>query len=223
MREPHIAAWALGQERQPLVIIEDFAPAPEALRAAALDARFEPAGRFYPGIRADLPESYMQEQLPIIARALAKVGRHGPVQVLGAAFSIVTTRPEALSVPQRLPHCDAFTPDRIALVHYLSPEGGDGTAFYRHRSTGFEVIDEHRKAGYMERVAAEVQQGTLPHSYMTAEMPLFEQIAHAEGRYNRALLYPSFLLHSGAIAPDAALSPDPAIGRLTVTAFLSLG
>jgi hypothetical protein len=30
-------------------------------------------------------------------------------------------------------------------------------------------------------------------------------------------------LHSGAIAPDAALSADPATGRLTITGFLSVG
>ncbi|WP_260583889.1 DUF6445 family protein [Sphingopyxis sp. PET50] len=45
----------------------------------------------------------------------------------------------------------------------------------------------------------------------------------AEARYNRALLYPSALLHSGAIGADAPLSPDPRVGRLTVTAFLSIG
>ena len=39
---------------------------------------------------------------------------------------------------------------------------------------------------------------------------------------NRAVIYRSSLLHSGAIAPGAALGDDPARGRLTVTAFLML-
>ena len=65
--------------------------------------------------------------------------------------------------------------------------------------------------------------GLPPASYITGDTALFERTMTAEARYNRALLYPSYLLHSGAIAPDATLSPDPAIGRLTVTAFLSVG
>lgn len=59
-----------------------------------------------------------------------------------------------------------------------------------------------------------------PANYIAGDTPYFERIALGQARYNRALLYPSFLLHSGAIAPDAVLSPDPALGRLTVTAFL---
>lgn len=224
MTQPSITTRRLGREGQPLVTIDDFAPDPDALRAAALSARFEPAGRFYPGIRADLPESYLRDQLPVITKAVHQAfGREGAVQVIGASFSIVTTPPEALALAQRLPHCDSFTPERIALIHYLSPEGGDGTAFYRHRSTGFETIDERRKPAYVDRLTAEIgDAGPPPARYMTADTALFEQIALAEARYNRALIYPSFLLHSGAIAADASLSPDPAKGRLTITAFLSL-
>ena len=62
-----------------------------------------------------------------------------------------------------------------------------------------------------------------PPGYIAGDTALFEMTALAPARYNRALVYRSRLLHSGAIAPDAALSPDPATGRLTVTAFLSVG
>ena len=50
-----------------------------------------------------------------------------------------------------------------------------------------------------------------------------ERIAVAEHRFNRAYLYPSFLLHSGAIPAGAALSADPREGRLTVTGFFRVG
>ncbi|WP_447406945.1 DUF6445 family protein, partial [Clostridium perfringens] len=75
--------------------------------------------------------------------------------MVDASFSIVTTPPEKLDVRQRVPHCDAFRADRIALVHYLAPEGGDGTAFFRHRSTGFETIDEERAPIFFGQLDAE--------------------------------------------------------------------
>jgi hypothetical protein len=51
---------------------------------------------------------------------------------------------------------------------------------------------------------------------------LFERTALVDAAYNRALLYRSYVLHSGAIARDAVLSTDPAAGRLTITAFLAI-
>lgn len=225
MSPPRVAACGIGREGQPLVTIDGFSPDPDALRAAALRTRFETAGQHYPGIRAALPADYLPNQLPVITRMLREVfGRYGPVEVIDASFSIVTTPSDALSVQQRLPHCDAFSPDRIALIHYLSPDNADGTAFFRHRSTGFETISQSRRPVYFGHLNAELGEADLaPSGYIAGDTPLFERIALAEARYNRALLYPSFLLHSGAIAPDAALAPDPAAGRLTVTAFLSVG
>jgi hypothetical protein len=225
MSRPIVTARGVGKEGQPLVTIDGFSPCPDELRAAASAASFGTAGQHYPGIRAALPADYMRDQLPLITRALREIfGRYGPVNVIDASFSIVTTPPDALSVQQRLPHCDAFTADRVALVHYLSPHDDAGTAFFRHRSTGFETITESRKAVYFDRLDAEMREGGLPPaSYIVDDTPLFERTAIAEAVYNRALLYPSFLLHSGAIPRDAGLAPDPAAGRLTVTGFFSAG
>ena len=225
MTAPQISACGIGREGQPLVTIDGFSPAPDALRAAACNARFEAAGQHYPGIRAPLPETYLREQLPVIAKAVRGVfGRYGAIEVIDASFSIVTTPREALTSAQRMPHCDAFTPDRIALVHYLSPACCDGTAFFRHRASGFETITETRQPAYFARLDAELGgDADVPTGYIAGDTILFERIALAEAHYNRALLYPSFLLHSGAIAPETLLSPDPASGRLTVTVFLSVG
>ncbi len=213
---------SVGIEGQPLVVIDGFSADPAALRAAAIAERFGPAGQHYPGLRASLPADYFQERGSVLADVMARAfGYRGRVDVLDASFSVVTTLPSALSVRQRLPHCDAFAADRLAIVHYLSPEGGDGTAFFRHRSTGYETVDAARAPGYFERLDAELQDaGEPPPSYIADDTPLFERTMLAEARFDRALIYRSFLLHSGAIAPGAALSPDPATGRLTVTAFL---
>ena len=225
MTRPAIAARGIGREGQTLVTIDDFAADPDALRAAACAARFEAAAHHYPGLRASLPDTYMREQMPVITTVLRNIfGRYGPVRLIDASFSIVTTPPDALTVAQRLPHCDAFTPDRIALVHFLGPDSDEGTAFFRHRSTGFESVNEARRPLYADRLDAELREcGPLPNAYVTSDTPLFDRIALAEARYNRALIYPSFLLHSGMIAPEATLSPSPVTGRLTVTGFFSVG
>lgn len=213
----------IGEEAQPLCILDDFAPRPDALRDAAATAAFEPALHHYPGIRGALPDHYFETQLPIIAATARHVfGRTGELRILDASFSIVTTPPSALSIAQRLPHCDAFTPDRIALVHYLAPEGGDGTAFFRHRATGFETVNEERRTGYFAALEAELRGAEPAASYIAGDTDLFACVRTVEARYNRALLYRSCNLHSGAIAADAVLSADPRQGRLTVTAFLTI-
>ncbi len=215
----------IGDEAQPLCIFDDFAPDPDVLRATAAAATFEAALHHYPGVRAALPPAYLEMQLPPIAIAVAEAfGRRGPVTVIDASFSIVSTPAEALQIAQRLPHVDAFTPDRIALVHYLAPADGDGTAFFRHRATGFETIGEERRELYFRHLDTELRhRGPPPPAYVAGDTPLFECVRVVSARYNRALLYRSTNLHSGAISADALLSPDPRIGRLTVTAFLSVG
>ena len=220
-----VSTHRIGNEAQPLCALDDFAPDPDALRHAAAAARFAPGRHHYPGLRADLPPDYLATQMPLIGHAIGEAfGDTGKVTLVDASFSIVTHAPDELTLPQRLPHCDAFGAERLALVHYLSPHGGDGTAFFRHRSTGFETIDETRRPIYFSQLEAELRhRREPPRGYIAGDTDLFERIWHGEARYNRAFLYHSWNLHSGAIAPDALLSPDPAEGRLTVTMFLSIG
>jgi len=39
----------------------------------------------------------------------------------------------------------------LACVHYLFKQNHGGTAFYRHRRTGFEVVTQERKAEYFRK------------------------------------------------------------------------
>ncbi|TPG41270.1 hypothetical protein EAH79_09280 [Sphingomonas koreensis] len=217
--------YTMGAEAQPLCVFEEFATDPEKLRYVAAASVFEPGRHHYPGIRAAVPPDYLASRLPEIGEAITQAfGLTGEIAVIDASFSIVTRAPQHLTLPQRLPHCDAFAPNRIALIHYLSLDDGDGTAFFRHRSTGFETVCEERRSIYFGQLEAELRRGAQPEpAYIAGDTGLFERIWLAEARFNRALLYQSWNLHSGAIAPSAALSPDPAKGRLTVTAFLSVG
>ena len=212
----------IGNEVEPLVIIDGFAGDPDGLRVAATRSNFVSAGQHYPGVRAPLPDPYLRDQLPLVARALGR--EFGPcrrIRVVDAQFSIVTMAPDALDIRQRLPHVDAYGRDRIALIHYLSPTNRDGTAFFRHRDTGFETIDEARAPVFFERLGNQVE-AMPPQGYIADDTALFERTALIDAAYNRALLYRSYVLHSGAITDDAVLSADPAVGRLTITAFLAI-
>lgn len=222
MREPVITIRRIGVEEEPVVVIDDFAADPDALRAMARATAFEVAAHYYPGLRAALPPDYRHDQRAVVDAACAAAFGKGRLAPIDASFSMVTRSPAALTLAQRLPHCDAHRGDRIALVHYLSTDRSDGTAFFRHRATGFETVDEARLPTYRARLEGELRDGGRPSGYVATDTPLFERIGLVEARYNRAVLYRSFILHSGAIAPDAVLSPDPARGRLTVTAFFRL-
>lgn len=223
MSAPEIVARRVGAERQPVAIVNGFHPDPYALRAAAAAAVFAPARHHYPGVRAELPADYFAQVRPTLLRVLAGVfGQAGAPGLIDASFSIVTTPPEALSVAQRLPHVDATEAGRIALVHYLSIGDEGGTAFYRHGATGFETLDAVRAPTYRAVLGAELMGCDLPAGYIAGDTPLFARTAAIQARFNRAVIYRSAMLHSGAIPAGAALSADPATGRLTVTAFLQM-
>lgn len=223
MSAAEIVVRHVGAERQPVAIVDGFHPDPRALRVIAQAAMFGPAANHYPGLRAELPNDYFTAIRPALLRVLAGVfDHHGLPKLIDSSFSIVTTRPEALSVAQRLPHVDANDLERIALVHYLALENEGGTAFYRHRATGLEMLDPARASTYRAVLGAELMGRDLPAGYIAGSTNLFEQTANVEARFNRAVIYRSALLHSGVIPPTAMLSDDPATGRLTVTAFLQL-
>lgn len=223
MTLPEIVARRIGTEQQPIAVIDDFSPDPDVLRDFARLAPFESAREHYPGIRAALPGDYLADRQPLITTVLRGVfGCTTSARMLDASFSIVTRAPHELSLEQRLPHVDAVAPGRIAMVHYLSRGSTDGTAFFRHRATGFETIDVARAAIYYPHLDAELRNGAIPDpSYVADSTDLFERIHLVEARYNRAVLYRSAALHSGAIRDATALSADPATGRLTITAFLA--
>lgn len=218
---PQISARRIGREGEPVVIVDDFAPDPDGLLAHAAASAFTPAGDHYPGVRAALPTTYFGEVGETLSIIFGEAfGAAGRVRVLDARFSIVTAPAAALTLVQRVPHVDATAPGRLAMVHYLAAEELGGTAFYRHRSTGFETINEARAHAYFAALARETAVHP-PHGYIAGDTPLFERIDAVAARFNRAVFYRSHLLHCGTVPPDAHLPADPQRGRLTITGFFA--
>jgi hypothetical protein len=51
---------------------------------------------------------------------------------------------------------------------------------------------------------------------MRGSNALFEQLHSVDACMNRAVIYPSRILHSGDVNPLLGLSSDPKVGRLTI-------
>ena len=212
----------IGREQQPVILIDDFVPDPAALRASAEALTYQPMGRHYPGLRAEVAADDLVAFLaPVNTLIAATFGFTGPPAVISAGYSIVTTTPESLTPIQRIPHIDGLEVERIALLHFLGREDQGGTAFWRHRSTGFETIDAARHPVYDAALHRDVAQHGLPEpAYITVDTPIFECIARFAAKPNRALIYRSHALHCADLPDDLDYSPDPQRARLTVNTFL---
>jgi Family of unknown function (DUF6445) len=220
---PTVTVHRIGDEGEPVAVIENFAPEPDVLRTHATTCSFNSTDDHYPGLKAPVAADYLAKQWSILAPIFKEVfGVSGKVSVLDVTYALVTKPPAALTLEQRLPHVDALAPGRLALIHYLVPEGSDGTAFYRHRRSGFETIDRTRSDSYFAQLNDDLRtHGLPPPAYLNGSNTIFEQTGHFDGHYNRALVYRGRLLHSGAIAASDALSNDPGHGRLTITGFFA--
>lgn len=222
MAAPAIRIERIGKERQPVIVIDDFVPDPDRLRSAAEALEYQVMGRHYPGLRAEVAADDVAAFLAPVERLIAETFSFGePARVISAGYSIVTTRPADLTPIQRLPHFDGLEAERVALLHYLNgPEQG-GTAFYRHRSTGFETISAERHPAYDAALHREVAEHGLPGpAYISGDTKLYERIARFEAKPNRALIYRGHLLHCADLPEGLDFTPDPRRARLTVNTFL---
>lgn len=218
---PH-GVFYFGEEQQPLVIFDDFAPMPDAWIGDAAMLSYRRIGEHYPGIRAEIPPRIRAQLVASVMPVASAVFGVAPEPSLAeSCYSVVTTQPEDLTLTQRLPHFDSTDPNRLALLHYLFPEEQGGTAFYRHRATGFESVSQDRLADYTATIDREIDEQGMPGAdYIRESTVQFERIHHVEARFNRAILYRGNTLHCANIPSGMALPADPHRGRLTINTFL---
>jgi hypothetical protein len=212
----------MGDERNPVIVIDDFAPDPEAMRAVAARLEFVPFhDQYYPGTRAIAPLEYYRTVGKTITGSLREFFECRKVCLQQAYYSLATTPITSLSQAQRLPHYDTVFENYYAAIHFLCPPDYGGTAFFRQRRTGFETVNAVRQAPYLQCLEAGLVEhgGPQPH-YAAGDTPLFDQIGLIEARWNRAVIFRGNCLHSGAISNAIELPDDPLKGRLTVVSFL---
>ena len=222
--EMRVQRVSLGREGAPLLVVDNLVSDPAELVELAASKMFVASPTYYPGMRAKAPLTYQRFILEVLRPEIdATFGLHGrTLRFTECNFSLVTTPGERLSYLQRIPHVDSLMNDELAMIHYLFRANYGGTAFYRHRRTGFEYVDKARQIEYMSHVEAEkAGPDSAPAAYIIGDTPLYERIAAQDGVFNRLLMYRRTTLHSGSI--DASFVPDanPRTGRLSINAFLT--
>ena len=218
----------IGNEKIPLLIIDNFATDPESLVNFACNEvefiQLAPPKNFYPGILAPFPEKYTNNLCDILQPLLFETfgfqvsdgtRKYG-------AFSITTLKPKQLHLFQRIPHVDNVSQKQLAILLYLCDSSHGGTSLYRHIETGYETLNVERMPRYKELCQKDfAKNGLPPMEYMQGSNRLFEQTASIEAKYNRLVIYPSHAFHSGNINPDTGLDSDPRKGRLTANLFVA--
>ncbi len=218
-----IQELTIGSEGAPLLVIDNVVADAESLVEAAAAKLFSSASSYYPGLRSKAPLAYQRYVLEQFNELFTRVFSLGmrTLNFTSCHFSLMTTPPEKLAPLQCIPHVDSLDNNELAFVHYLFKKDLGGTAFYRHRKTGFEFVDESRKeAFFREREREMLGPDKPPQAYIHGDTALYEQIGRQEARFNRMLIYRRSSLHSGDLAPGFVPDLDPRTGRLSLNGFL---
>ena len=212
----------VGEAQSPVVVIDDFTGAVDELvdLAAAMAPFPSSSGSYYPGLRqpiatGDAAYGYVERLLRTAAPFIGGGFDVDTFDLIEASFSMVTSAPAMLDPAQRAPHFDSTDPDYLAVLHYLSDT--PGTAFFRQRATGIELVDDHNVEHFV--ATARRVNGDLS-GYTHGSNQHYDQIGQVEGVRDRLAIYRGSMLHSGIIPPDMAFSADPRLGRLTANIFI---
>ncbi|MDI7774558.1 DUF6445 family protein [Asticcacaulis sp. EMRT-3] len=220
------SALQLGREKSNVLQIDGLLLNAEPVKAYAQACQdyTPPYNSFYPGLTAPVPEDMVLN----LITALRKILRSGygisesTHLIYNAFFGLVTHAHADLHPFQTLPHIDDFSRYQIAAVYYMCGTDHGGTAFYRQKRTGFERIEPDRLAAYNDHMQDELQaRAGLAPAYFQDSDDDYEQIGKIDSCFNRMVVYPSYLLHSGLVNPGL-LSKDPKKGRLTANFFFGI-
>lgn len=219
-----IQKLTIGHEKAPLVVIDNLVANPDELVQDAVSKHYTTPHSYYPGLRAKAPLSYQMflvGELRPLLRDYFELDERS-IRFSMCHYSVVTTSPGNLTTLQRIPHIDSHDARGLASIHYLFKADLGGTAFYRHRSTGFEYVTEARRENYFRVLEGELAGPSAPAAeYIDSDTPLFEQVGIQAGVFNRMLIYRRNSLHCGALTRGMPLQADPATGRLSINSFLA--
>jgi hypothetical protein len=182
------------------------------------------SGNLYPGLRAPMPASFSTELRDWLTPLLQEQGVLAADQTIcrdSSFFSFVSTASQDLLPLQRIPHFDSTDPALFAAVIYLCDTRFGGTAFYRHRRTGYEAITQDNLANYQLALNNDMRVHGAPQAaYINGDTVLFETIFASELKFNSAIIYPGRALHAAKIASPFEPPRTKNDWRLTVTALL---
>src|SRR5690606_38380283 len=213
-------------EAAPLLVIDQAVAVPDRLVRKAARGHFRPQGTLYPGLRIRAPlfyETFLEQLIrPLLAEHFGLSPR-ARFSFPMCHYSPVPLPPGQLVFLRRVPHVDSVQGNGLATVHYLFRGDWGSTAFYRHRATGYEYVDESRRPHYFETLQEESRRADAAGpGYINGDSPLFQRVGSVDGVYNRIVVYRRNSLHSGNIDSDRVPPADVHAGRLSINSFIDI-
>jgi len=164
-------------------IFDDFVKDPEAVRQSVLRAGFgtwhpnkgDTGLAFYEGV------SFWGDHATLFKALHDKLG-----QIIPSSMFFRITNPK---MEPALIHSDRDYGAQTAIV-YLSPEATGGTAFYKHRETGWvdlpPIEELMRDRPFFEKIRAQI---------LKASEDDWEMVNFVEAKYNRCLIFDAPKIH----------------------------
>lgn len=216
----------IGQQRTPVIVIDNFADDINQLIDIAINSSEfnQDKNSFYPGQRTALPRQYIIDVINAVFQMIYDVYRIPTTRRLKpqqCVFSLIDTQPQALVPLQCMPHFDTPNPYYFAILHYLNDAPHGNTGFFRHKSSGFERINNHNIEQYFAKAQPFVDYITQSNpGYCVASNDHYDLYHQVEYKPNRLVIYPGNLLHSTLVDPKTDIDANPQTGRLTANIFI---
>lgn len=194
---------------QKVVTFDNFLPHPRMVRNEFINLPFYnirgPDGEMYKKISMRPTDEFSPELEQAIGR---KVSRSYSMARLNYAGEL----------PNNAIHSDdAYDPYALIIYLNLPHQCKGGTAFWRHRKTGFEQMPTEAEIKSKGKSPVRIFQ-ELSDSWNDASK--WEQVGIAEMKFNRAVIFPTNVFHSRF--PFEAFGTGPEDGRLIFCSFFSL-
>jgi len=208
------------------LVVDDALLEPEAWVdhvAAHSDSFSERPNNGFPGPEMHLPEQALGPLDDFFAlHARRVIGARRTLRRY-ARFSLATRAPGALSPWQWFCHTDRLEdgPGQVvgASVLYLFKDPAlGGTGFYRPTRPAAYISALVKSAAALPPEEFAERSG-IARGYMADSNDWFERVAGVPAQFNRLILYPGHVFHSGDIRAPEKLSADPRRGRLTLNGF----
>lgn len=221
-----MALRELGPDKVPLIIADNLLANPQDwLRFAEENVHFArgpDGGVHFPGVRGPVPDVYIDILFGILGPVIEKA--YGFVRdrlTERAMFSLTTTPPQELQPLHKVPHYDGVGLQRLSAVHFMFKGDQGGTAFYRQRTTGISLVTRENVDELCEARDAYISNVGVGEGYLVQSNEGYEQLLDVEPRFDRIVLFPGNLLHSGSVNSVSGLARDIYRGRLTINTFLT--
>jgi hypothetical protein len=221
-----VSSARVGRRPITVTVADDVLLRPRQLAEFGLGLKFvEDDSNLYPGVRARVPAEFSRPFHRWLNRMLHGTGvLQGSSYVVDDAsfFSIVDKNRANLLPLQRIPHYDSADPRVFAAVIYLFDRANSGTSFYRHRTTGYEVIGDDNKDNYKAALNRNMKNlGPPAREYTNGSNAMFERMHSVDSAFNRIVIYSGNVLHAADIDGNLFNGDDNGRWRLTISSLIN--